>query len=430
MLYRLILFFLLAFYCASLSFSHSTYLVWQDYIPFFHYSNFSSYDFILIFFLVFIATSLLPLRLKVASDIFCWILLLFLYIPICVIYLGQTAHIYMSDLITVFCVILSFFLIALPGLLTYGNESSLIVFYLNKKLPRLIIIFWIFLLAILLANYHGIMSIRGLGSIYEQRSLGKASSLLLGYAQTYFGYVLSVALIALGLFNQRIFLVALGWSGCLILYAITAERTIFLLPVLLFFVYKLACYKKQFLLLFIFLAMSSLYFDFIALYGDSSKLTKDVGFYYLTRVVATPGLFYINYQDYFREVGYTYFSHIKGFNLFIDVPVNFKVDPLYPELGRIVARDVHHINSNSNASFLSTDGVASLGNFGVVLVSIFMSLVLFFLNIMSSRWPKKFVLPLMAPIALLLTNGSLFTALISFGLLFWILIFSIMGRKF
>ena len=40
----------------------------------------------------------------------------------------------------------------------------------------------------------------------------------------------------------------------------------------------------------------------------------------------------------------------------------------------------------------------------------------------TRRWPLKITLPLLAPIALTLTNGSFFAMLLSFGL-FWIFVF-------
>ena len=175
------------------------------------------------------------------------------------------------------------------------------------------------------------------------------------------------------------------------------------------------------MILFVFFV--GIYFFVIAIYGDYNKFFKDLGFYFLTRIVATPGSFFVDYYNYFSEVGYTNFSHAKGFNLFFAPSQTLAQDPFFPELGRIVARDVHGINSNSNASFLSTDGIAGFGLVGVLIVSALLSLILFIVNFLTRHWPLGITLPLMAPLALTLTNGSLFTVLLSFGLFFWMSVF-------
>ncbi|PIE24844.1 MAG: hypothetical protein CSA60_02505 [Neptuniibacter caesariensis] len=87
------------------------------------------------------------------------------------------------------------------------------------------------------------------------------------------------------------------------------------------------------------------------------------------------------------------------------------------------------MRGNSNASFLATDGAASLGLVGVLLVSVLLSMILFVINMLTRRWPPALVIPTMAPMALILTNGSLFTVLISFGMLPWIAIFFVYRLK-
>lgn len=430
-LYQGLLFLSLLAYSISLNIVHATYLMWQDYIPFFNYSNISMVDiFIQILFSI-VITLIAPNGVRKISDVFFWVLLLFLYVPALAIYLGEKSTLSIDDLIVVIVLFISFIIVFLPCRINFGrryfNNNN---FNYGKNLVALFSLTWFLLLFLILNKYSSIMSIRGLDAVYEQRVLGRASSLLYGYAQVYFGYVVSIALVALGFFYKRNLIVAQGIVGCVILYAVTAERTIFILPLLIYVVYKVISSGNSRFWVVAFILLSSIYFIFLSVMGDYSKLTKDLGFYYLTRVVAVPGLFFVDYLEYFSEVGYTYFTHAKGFGLFFEADLALKHDPYFPELGRIVARDVHGVNSNSNASFLSTDGIAGLGLIGVIIVSAILSMVLCAANYLGRSWPPALIVPIMAPMALTLTNGSLFTVLISFGMALWLLLLLISNLKF
>jgi hypothetical protein len=48
---------------------------------------------------------------------------------------------------------------------------------------------------------------------------------------------------------------------------------------------------------------------------------------------------------------------------------------------------------------------------------------LWLLDRASSGWDRRFAIVVALPVAVSLTNGSLFTALLSFGGLFWTLVF-------
>lgn len=421
-LVRIYFFLVIALYSCCLIFSHSTYLVWQDYVPFFKYSGVSVEDLLALFVFLVCVSMLTPLRVTKVSDIFVWILLLFLYLPIFIIAIGSKDVLSLYDSLTFLILLCSFSLIAVPSFVMNkkreDNETG------NKKiLINFFYILWILLLLFLFKKYSAIMSLRGLDDIYAQRELGKADSLVYGYAQVYFGYVISVGLVALGLFYKKGVAILIGLIGCLVLYAITAERTIFILPIFVYMVHKLIMSKRQTSWFLIFIFVSGLYFLFIGEFGDYNKLTKDFGFYFLTRVVAIPGMFFTDYLNYFGEVGYTNFTHAKGFGLFFEASSALIHDPLYPELGRIVARDVYGINSNSNASFLATDGAAGFGLIGVLIVSVVLSIILSVINFLTKNWPLQLIVPVMAPMALTLTNGSIFTVMLSFGMLFWIAIF-------
>ena len=200
------------------------------------------------------------------------------------------------------------------------------------------------------------------------------------------------------------------------MYAITAERTTVVAPVVIKLIhnnrYRLRCGLN---LVTLFLVFLSIVIVAVSLFYDRYPLINEIGFYFFTRPIATPGKFVLDYHDFFAANGLTYFSHVKGFNLIVPTPDVYKWNPHWPSLGWIVGNDFHQIDSNSNASFVSTDGLASIGVGGVFLMCLVFSIFLLYLDKFSKRIPSELVITSTFPIAFALTNGSLFTTLLSYG---------------
>ncbi|MCY1459837.1 hypothetical protein D9M71_773420 [compost metagenome] len=81
------------------------------------------------------------------------------------------------------------------------------------------------------------------------------------------------------------------------------------------------------------------------------------------------------------------------------------------------------VESQSNASFVATDGVAALGDVGVFLIFVVYTVWLLLLDRVTSGWNRMFVIAVLFPLAFVSTNGSFFTMLTSFGGAFWLLVF-------
>ena len=79
--------------------------------------------------------------------------------------------------------------------------------------------------------------------------------------------------------------------------------------------------------------------------------------------------------------------------------------------------------SNVNANFMITDGIAAAGVIGVILVSVFFYFLLCYLNKLSNRFEFNFVIALMVGIVTAFTNVSIFTTLLSSGLFLIMLFF-------
>ena len=155
-------------------------------------------------------------------------------------------------------------------------------------------------------------------------------------------------------------------------------------------------------------------------FGISSLLSSLLVF----RTLATPGIFFTQYYDTFSTYGFTYGSHIKGLNLIIPVPSAYISDPYWPQLGYIVGERIQGFpGNNANANLFAGDGIATAGFVGVLIISVILAIWLVLLDRASKGWSKNFAILVLFPIGIALTNGPLFTILLSFGGLFWVFIF-------
>ena len=289
---------------------------------------------------------------------------------------------------------------------------------------------WVACLAVLLASFGSVMSFSGLDDIYAQRDQGKAGNLFEGYVQTYFGYAFSPALLAFGLVRKKYLLIIAGIVGSVVLYMITAEKGAFMLPFFMISIFLAMSLNARLFLTpsFIALGFSALLF-FATLFHSDSAIASFVAWYLGIRSLLVPGVYLTHYSNYFGDHGYTLATHITGVNLLIDTPIGFSSHPRWPSIGHMVGEDyLNFPGLNANANFIAWDGVASFGLFGAFVSLPLFAIFLVVLDKCSQGIDKRLLLLLLLPLALMLTNGSLFTGFASFGGLFWILVLGFLFR--
>lgn len=427
---RCILFFSLLAYASSIHFSHMSFLVDQHNAPFYNPATLDFFQGAVILAFITLAAVVLPLRLKNVSSVFLVIIFSFLYMPIVVITMGNTVDLSLNQLMIVLVVSASFLVLVVASTAFPSLDFSKDFFPVGKRLLNLLLVAWFVLLVFFIYKFHSIMRLSGLSEVYMQREAGQAKTLVEGYLQLYFGYFFSVVLFSFGVFYRNWLAVLAGLVGCVLLYSVTAERTVFMLPALVLCVYIVASSPRNLgFWLPVFFFLCSFLFLLVSLLYKESEFFYQLGFYSLVRVVAIPGIFFEHYYNFFSSVGYTNYSHVSGLNLLFSPDSYFQADPLYPQLGKIVARDVHHIQSNSNASFLATDGAAAFGSLGVLLITFLLAFYLLIIDFLGRKWPLALIAPAIAPLAFILTNGSFFTVLLSFGGLLWLVILALTSRR-
>jgi hypothetical protein len=418
------------FYAWGLHYAHVAYLYpeWEYYG--FTLRSLGVPELLMLALLLVVGAMMLPVTLARASSIFVLLLYVVVYVPAVVITLSLDA-----DRLAIYG----------PGLAMLAAGFSMACMGARARLPQasdegiafpddhlpghlftaIVLVAWASCCIVLIVGYGSVMRLVGLADIYEQRAAGQNTSLLMGYVQTYFSNVLSPALIAAGLLKSRWSLVAIGAAGCVIMFMIAAQRTVILLPLVMIAVHYALARRSPVLrtssFLLVFLGVIVL---LAVAYQPDNVVASLTSLYLIFRTVGLPGLTFSQYTDLFGTDGYTWWSHVRGLGLLIPTPSSYLNDASWPSLGLLVGDRVYgNERMNANANLFSGDGMAAAGAFGVAFIGLVLGLWLSWLDRLSRGWNRRYVILVLIPVALSLTNGHFFTTLLSFGGLFWMLAF-------
>lgn len=301
---------------------------------------------------------------------------------------------------------------------------------LGRQSQVFLLLVFLALFFFILFSFRDVIRFVGLDDIYVQRAAGRSRNLLEAYSQTYLGYVFSPAVFAIGLLRKNYIFLALGMAGFALMFGVTAERSIFLLPLAIAGLHLIMRSRLASKALASWTILSLAVVVMIAVYFEGSHRAFEVlALYLVFRVVAIPGSMFWQYSDVFSGVGQTYWSNVTGVSLLIDVPTVFAGAQNWPQLGYLVAREILNLESNSNANLFAYDGIAAAGAMGILAASFFLGSWLVVLDRVTKGADPVFVLLITFPMAFSLTNGSVFSLMLSFGGFFWIAFFVISARR-
>lgn len=426
---RILLIFSMLLYAGALVLGHERYLAVEHAFWGFNQPQYDPLAMLVTLVFVIVPASVMPLYFNKPSTLFIYALAFFVYVPGLVI-----AMLNRVDALEVyFWLFFNFCLgLVLCSLLVRSTGRAV----LEEKAPSRFMIGFnlcgaLICFVVLFLTYRDVLSFSGLNEIYLQREKGAATSLFIGYCQVYLAYFFSPVLFVSGVLYKRILLALLGFSGFIFIYMVTAERTVLLLPFVMLLVAK--AFKMRgfgarngyglFLVGALLVAM-------IAMLFERSHVVSQIGVYFYMRLVAIPGLFVSQYYDFFSTLGYTHWSHVSVIGNLFEVPIAYSGDEKWPALGKILAERLLGIQSQSNAGFVATDGVAAFGSIGVLIICLLYTGWLLLLDHVSRGWSRLFLMTVLFPLAFITTNGSLFTILTSFGGALWIVLLWIDRYRF
>lgn len=413
------------FYAYIIHYAHIKYLnpTWQYFG--YTYSPINTFEVFFIVILTIYGGAFVPALLKRPSSVILILLYIIVYLPTVVLSLSlETDRVerYSGILISLAigfslaCIVTRF----------YENKENSNTALPSDKFSNNIFLVWLACCGTMIASFISIMAFVGLDQIYDQRALGKeGSSLFLGYTQSYFSNVFSPALMVIGLLKSRWKQVALGGLGCFLTFMIDAQKTVFLLPfviILLHYILKsrVLAFRSTSFFLFI-LGMITL---LVIQAQEDSEVANFLSATIVFRTLTLPGVLLTQYYDYFSTEGFTYWSHVRLVNLIVPPPSAFVGDPYWPKLGYIIGESVQHLpGNNANAHLFADTGVAAAGSIGILVISLVFTIWLYFIDRSSKGWDSCYVLMVIFPVGLFLTNGPLFTILAGYGGMFWLIVF-------
>lgn len=203
-------------------------------------------------------------------------------------------------------------------------------------------------------------------------------------------------------------------GGYILLFMADMQKMTFVMPfalMLLYYVIKINEEKiSNYLHSFIVVCLTI--FSIIVYIFQDDQLVFTLASFLLLRTVCVAGWLTQLYIHFFNENPYTYYTHINA--------VNFVTNsyPYNDVLGRAVANG----SQNANANFFLTDGVAAGGLVGMIFIGLLFLGILILINSISARYKRTDIFIIFMPTMAFFLNTSIFTTLLSNGLLFLIIL--------
>ncbi|NJC34174.1 hypothetical protein GGR88_001648 [Sphingomonas jejuensis] len=374
--------------------------------------------------LVAITSFFLPPRIDKPSGLIIWLLYAFVFMPTTAMtfMIGfNTSSFYASGLVALAASVIVCSIVS-----TKSPVPSVVSENISEAFTNLMLFGFIVVALVLFVVYRDILSFAAIDDVYTQRFAASDldSGALVGYFRTYFTYVFSPALIAIGItLKRKRWMILAGVGGYIFSYLIDASKISLVIP-LAILVFSLM--KSRGLESTAFFTVGIAILAAVAsLFTEYSSLIRFIVDLVLLRSIAIPGQTFSQYYDLFYNRGYTYWSNTKIINLVIPPPGDFKLDPMWPNLGTIVGAEFYGADSrmNANANLFVGEGIAAAGPIGVLVIGLVLAYWLRSLDNFSQKWPATISMTVMVPIGLGLTNVHLTTLLLSFGGLFWLVAF-------
>jgi hypothetical protein len=366
------------------------------------------------------------MELKRPSQLIYWLLYLTVYIPsVTVPYyrLGQTT----TELLTVtVCFLVGFFIVSLAYRLPL------------LKLPRLELRqeshFWWLLALIILVSlilflnaYGSMLQMVGFSDVYEVRMAARRveTNFVTDYTLFYLAYTIFPLLMVLGLIKKHGLFVAIGMAGEVLLYSGIAARAWLLSIIYVPFLYLVVRKYRNKIGVALLWTTCAQFLLIIVLQFVDIGLARRLSDLIVIRNHANSGLLTGMYSEFFSTHPLTYGSHLKGVNLFITYPYTMGVP--------FLIGDYLHVNVyfdiSANGHLWATDGIASFGPLGIVIISIVLMGVFMVLDSYASGFEPWVGAMLVMMQFFNLSNNGLFASLLGGGLGLAILLLAIMPRS-
>jgi hypothetical protein len=380
-------------------------------------------------YLLAVTVSLLsPQKIWRPSQVIYWFLYFIVYIP------GMLAPLFMQLDSSWKLLLLE---LSLSGGMTLVSLSYRLRIMNVRRYPMNRQLFWslffaVFVLmnALLIYVFRGSLHFASFEEVYDIRAQAAAvqqGAAGVSYISGWLANVMNPFLVAYGLASKRRKLVVFGVIGQVIVYSTAAMKSVLLSPVFIFVIYfsmkkgrvgwvsKFAIASCAMFVVFTWLAI-----------GKQEGIFFSLASLILYRTFAIPGVEIGEYQYFFENSPHTFFGQVHGLSLLVGNPyklsLGFEVGSYYLGVasnGRI---------ADANVSFFASDGIASIGMPGILVMGIVCALAFWLLDSTAKNYPITFTASVLTSCAMSLTNASLFTSLLGGGIMLFMVLFIVMPR--
>ncbi|ETR76450.1 hypothetical protein X566_17630 [Afipia sp. P52-10] len=410
---------------ATIHFTHQNYLtpVWEDsgfkfFAPFEWQYIFAASSIIAV-------SCAVPTAIRSAADLILVPFYCAVYIPTIVITLAiaPDTSIYLPALTALsFSLLLAFLAARLGGMPNGGVIPA-------RWAIRAVVVTWIAATAILLAQYGGQIRFVGISGTYDQRAVTQgAVGTLIGYAQTYYLWMINPLLLATGLLLSIKHYVLLSLFGFALIYGIDAQKVAIAMPVAIACVYFAIRWMPNIALSTITILLVETAALIICVKIGTSPEGSAIASVFAVRTIGIPAQTFTQYYDYFANYGFTWWSNVRIIGQLAPVTEHAQ-NADWPVIGRIVGEHYYPSRGvNQNANIFASDGIAAAGTVGILVVGAIFAILIFTINRASRTWALRFAIPALLPLTFALLNASIFTTLLSFGGFAWLLFFTLCGE--
>lgn len=252
--------------------------------------------------------------------------------------------------------------------------------------------------------------------VYEQRfatsQLG--SDVFTAYISSWLAYMMVPMCLTYGLFAKKKVYFLVGIAASVVTYMAVASKTALVFPIVIYFLYRILR-NRNLKSSFSYVGMALIVLMFISLLFDFNIYTSILWM----RTLGNSGSLTMHYHYFFQNHPFTYYTHINFVNaLSHSYPFGAK------SLGEAVGTEYWGEDMNANANFWATDGLAAMGDLGILFSSFLLFLVFILFNRISKGYNLVFLVLMLIPYIMFILNTSLFSALLTGGAFFIFLILS------
>lgn len=252
-----------------------------------------------------------------------------------------------------------------------------------------------------------------------QNQSALAGHFIMWLSNAFFPFILSV-----GFVEKNRNKIIIGIAGLIIMYMTMANKQFLFSILFLFLIYRLfkSSQVRKLTYFVFYITLPAVVLLLLTKYVDLPVVNEVVfalSGIYLLRTVFTSTMMSVYYNTFFQSHPFIYFSHITGINKLVDYPYD---RTLGIEVGTYFFSGDDRFNANAN--FFLTDGLSSIGLWGIPLISFVAAFIFYIYDSASSKNSMLLAILLIANSSIALMNVSIFTTLISGGLLLFIVLLS------